>query len=80
MNIKVGDVCRIERRVWWARDDSKPEHVWTATVTKVTPKRAYFGNNRWVALDDPTREVKPRYLDYRSRVAEVSSSSDIVGE
>lgn len=74
VSIKVGDVCKVERRVAWASKDSKPEHVWITKVTKVTPKRVYLhGPDRWFSLNDPTREVRPRYLDYRSHVVEITS-------
>lgn len=69
-DLVVGAVCVFERRFTFSVE---VDRRWERTVTKVTPKRAYFGRRDWVALDDPTREVKPRYLDYRTVVAEVRS-------
>ena len=54
--IKVGDVYAIERRLL---ADSAIDHSWEATVVRITPKRAYFDDESWFALDDPTREVRP---------------------
>lgn len=64
--VKVGDVFIVERRFAWQGDHVRPQHVNERAVMKVTPKRAYFDALTWFALDDPRREVKPKYLDYRS--------------
>lgn len=62
----VGARCVVERRSMSGRLDHRRE----TKITKVTPKRAYVGID-WFELDDPEREVKPRYLDYRSYVTEL---------
>lgn len=60
--VEIGDVFVLERRVAWGGD---VQHKWEAPVLRVTAKRAYF-DRMWFALDDPSREVKPRYLNYRT--------------
>jgi hypothetical protein len=64
--VRVGDVCVVERRSVRGGVDARFEK----TVTKLTPKRAYLGLD-WFALDDPERELRPKYLDYRKVVVEV---------
>jgi hypothetical protein len=59
--VEVGDVYVLERRF---SHGSSVQHSWEMTVRRVTPKRAYFSPRDWFALDDPNREVKPRYCDY----------------
>ena len=65
-DIQVGTRCTIERRFGRGLVD----HRWEATVVRLTSKRAYFDRS-WFALDDPLREVRPKYLDYTTVVAEV---------
>ena len=64
--IREGTRCVIERRKYGSVD-----HRYESTVVRITPKRAYFNARTWFALDDPKREIKPRYLDYRTVVVEV---------
>lgn len=71
--MKVGDQCMLERRF---SHGSGVQHSWTTTVVRVTAKRAYLGGGDWFALDDPRREVKPRYLDYITTVASVADQSE----
>lgn len=70
--MKVGDVCVVERRF---SHGSYLQNAWEKVIVRVTPKRAYFTRGEWFALDDPRREVKPRYLDYITVVASVASRS-----
>lgn len=65
-DVNVGDICKIERRMRGSVD-----HTWEQRIVKLTPKRAYLSGGSWFALDDPSREVKPRYLEYTTTVAEV---------
>jgi hypothetical protein len=66
--VKVGDVVKLERTTW----QGSPVSHHTATVTRRTKCRAYLGARHWVNLDDPTRQVRPRWLDYTDRVVEVT--------
>ncbi len=66
--MKVGDVCVVERRYGFANRSTLP--CQEAAITRITPKRVYLGN-RWFAKDDPTRELKPKYLDYVTVVVEI---------
>ena len=68
--ISVGTNCVIERRYSHAHG-GPPQHRWESVVTRVTAKRAYFASRTWFDLDDPEREVKPKYLDYRTVVVSV---------
>lgn len=67
--IRVGAKCAIERRLGW--DHTAVDHRWIDTIQRLTKKRAYFANNHWFAIDDPKREVKPKYLDYTTVVTDV---------
>lgn len=71
--MKVGDVCVCERRFGFVADKAPPQHRYELKVTKVTPRRVYLGRV-WFALDDPSRVLKPKYLDYRDLVVEVRES------
>lgn len=64
--IKVGDVYVIERRFGYEHTSNPARASYEKAIAKVTPKRAYFDDRCWFALDDPQREVKPQYLDYRT--------------
>lgn len=61
--IVVGTRCRVERQ-WMGHS----RHNWLDTVVRITKKRAYLTRYQWFALDDPKREVKPRYLEYTTVV------------
>lgn len=67
--VKVGDKFVIERR-----STNQIDHRRVATVTRVTPKRAYLGDE-WFALDDPQRVVKPRYYDFWTTATPVKAKS-----
>lgn len=69
---QVGDRYVIERRF---SHSGSVQHSREAQVTRVTAKRAYLGQRMWFALDDPTREVKPRYLDYRETATPFTSDA-----
>ncbi len=73
--IKVGTKCMVERH-----NRGRIDHSWSAKVERITPKRAYFGNGHWFALDDPKHEVKPRYLDYRTFVVSLEEPAPVVPE
>ena len=64
----VGAMCSIERHYGTAKPGDPAQFRYTRVIVKTTSKRAYFHGGDWFALDDPQREVKPRYLDYRTRV------------
>lgn len=74
--IEVGTICVIERRIGWAPLSAPAQHRWEKPIAKLTAKRAYFDDRDWFALDDPTREVKPKYLDYRTFVVELRPATD----
>jgi len=63
--MKVGDKVTVERRFSSSRPTDTPQHRYEAEIVKITATRAYLSRTDWFALDDPRREVKPRYLDYR---------------
>lgn len=71
-DIVVGAMCVVERRFGFQGNAEKPQHRWQSAITRVTPTRAYMGRD-WFALADETREVKPKYSDYRTNVVEVKS-------
>lgn len=64
---KVGDICTIQRTFGRRSLD----HEWKARVARITPKRAYFDKGTYFELEDKTREVKPRYLDYVTTVVAI---------
>lgn len=59
----IGTTFVLERRF---SHGSTVQHSWEETIVRVTSKRAYLRSGSWFALDDPKREVKPRYMDYRT--------------
>lgn len=67
MTIKVGDMFEHVRTSSWGK---QVVHRNTMAVTKLTPKRVYFGH-LWFAADDPERVVYPKYLDYRTTASPV---------
>lgn len=69
LTVKVGDKFKIERR----GVAGHLAHTRIDTVTKMTGKRAYIGQE-WFALDDPKRVLKPKYCDY------LTTATPITGE
>ena len=67
--VAAGDEYEVVRR---GHLGQTVHHRRREAVAKVTPKRAYFANGTWFALDDPKREVKPPYLDYVTTAEEVT--------
>lgn len=55
---KVGEQVRV------VRGRGHVEHSWFATIVKITKTRAYLSDKYWVALDDESLTVRPRYIDY----------------
>jgi hypothetical protein len=64
--VNVGDRVKVERHRW-----TGGLVTYEATVTRRTRCRAYLSGTSWVDLRDPTRQVRPRWLDYTDRVVEV---------
>jgi hypothetical protein len=72
-DLKPGDVVRVERRFGWQGLDSKPDTAKEVTVVRRTPRRAYFGVDRWICTI--SGRVLPRYLDYRTDAVALVSSA-----
>lgn len=63
MSLFVGQTVTIERTSpYGVLDHRREDHI-----TKLTAKRAYVGTCWW-ALADETSTLRPRYLDYTTRV------------
>ncbi|MBX3203221.1 MAG: hypothetical protein KF850_33115 [Labilithrix sp.] len=69
--IKVGDKYVVERRC-----HGRLDHQCVATVERITPRRAYLGGGTWIALDDPTRTVRPRYCDFTTTATPVQGDAN----
>lgn len=69
-DVQAGARCVVERRMSSGAIDHRHE----AVVVRVTEKRAYLSASSWFALSDAKREVRPRYLDYRSHVVSIEAA------
>lgn len=69
-DVVLGAMCVVERRFSHVPRSDPPQNRYQTVITRLTPARAYLGTD-WFSLGDPNREVKPRYLDYRTYVVEV---------
>jgi len=69
-DIRVGDICVIERRFVFQPMMGPAQFSYELAITRLSPKRAYLGRS-WFTLSDPWRLVLPRYLDYLTRVVEI---------
>lgn len=72
---KIGDWYTIERR--WAHGRTVVNSHAKA-ATSVTTKRVYF-DNRWFALSDPDRVLRPKYLDYVDTAVRLGAVEGNVG-
>lgn len=67
--IEIGLVCHVERTFCGSVMERRE-----LKIAKLTPKRAYLGGYTWFALDDPERIVKPRYINYTTRVVRIEKA------
>lgn len=69
--LEVGLICHVERR-----SSGGYVHRWQTTISRITARRAYLPGEAWFALNDPEREVSPRYIDYTTRVVRIERKAE----